>query len=482
MKTEPYAHQAAEFAVSRDMRSRALLWTMRTGKTKVCIDTAFHLFEQRKINTVIVFAPQGVHLNWAFRELPIHAWPDHKWARFAWNSEVQRTKFEENREWFKQVRNFRGLSWFCFSSATMIRDDVRQYVSRAIRRGREGDKVLVIFDESHEYRTPGAKRSRMARAVASKCHYRRILSGTPVHNSPLNAWGQFELLAKNALGYSTFEKFKSRFCTFKPEQRGNQIYQIVDGYTRLGELNARIKKWASQVKREDCEDLPDLVRSTHHFTLTTAQKRTIKELSEKALEDIEVDGEHVDITKAQGHFTRIQQAGSGYLSDDEKRLTHFEENPRLDAIGMLVIASVERCIVWCQFREDIRLVVEQLKALGRSVVEYHGGITDKRKAEIRDMFAGGQEFGPDLVGQPIAGGQGLDLSAASRIIWYSHTFDAIIREQADERATKVGGGNVQVIDLVARGSIDPYILYKLKGKFQTAKDVLEGIQLDLENA
>ena len=104
---------------------------------------------------------------------------------------------------------------------------------------------------------------------------------------------------------------------------------------------------------------------------------------------------------------------------------------------------------------------------------------------MREAFAPESTYPVDvLVGHPKSGGQGLDLSAAQKIIWYSHTFDAIIRSQADERATMVGGENIPIIDLVAPG-VDKYILKNVLKKVSIAealvregmRDVLKGIDL-----
>lgn len=42
-KTVPYIHQLKEFERSAELPARALLWQMRTGKSKLTVDTACHL-------------------------------------------------------------------------------------------------------------------------------------------------------------------------------------------------------------------------------------------------------------------------------------------------------------------------------------------------------------------------------------------------------------------------------------------------------
>lgn len=138
-----------------------------------------------------------------------------------------------------------------------------------------------------------------------------------------------------------------------------------------------------------------------------------------------------------------------------------------------VRSSDGKAIVWCKYREDIRRVVRALAAEGIRCVEYHGAVHSqaKRQQAIDD-------FNNDpsvrvFVGQPKAGGQGLDLSAADLILWYSHTFDLIERDQANERATQIGGKTVTIKDFVTPGTVDEYILANL-GEKRSVSESLAG--------
>lgn len=469
-KTEPFLHQLREFELSADMPSRALIWQMRTGKSKLMVDTACHLYAvSRDIDAVLVFAPNGVHENWARRELPIHHWDNVPYSTFVWRTDL---KDDEgfNAGFAHALKDRTRLRWFCFASDTMTRADVRKFVKRVVNRRR----CLVIFDESQDYRTPGSKRTSMARALAKKCPYRRILSGTPLDNSPLHAFTQFELLEEGALGYDTYGDFKAHFAVYEQKTtRGGKTYPALKEYRHLDELRDAMAPWTSVVLREDCHDLPALVRSRRAVTLTEEQLRIYRELHRSF--EVEVNGELVSIGEASARFIKLQQVVSGYLRD-EFGDTHWihppEENPRVQTLLDEVRMTTGRVVVWCQFRHDLDLVAAAMRAAGRDVLEYHGRVSAADKARARELMAPGTgDEGPDLVGQAQSGGAGLDFSSANKIIWYSHTFDAIVRGQADERATAMGGGNVPVVDLVAPG-IDEYVLDDvLENKWSLADDL-----------
>lgn len=480
-KTIPYEHQLDELEVSMESEARALLWTMRTGKTKVMIDTACHLYREGKIDAVLIFAPNGVHENWLVRELPIHAWESISHSPLVWLTRVA-SKTKSGRSgpeqvkhkiwWTKaegQLKQRDRLAWFAFNSESMIREDVRKLVARIVRRLR----TFVIFDESHDFRKPGSKRTKMARALSKRCPYRRILSGTSTTNSPLHAFSQFELLQPGALGFTTFGDFKSHFAEYvqKKNKRG-QKYDVLDRYKNLDELSKAIGVWSSVVNREDCGDLPELVRSRVPIVLSPEQVKVYRELHEQYI--VDVGGERVDIGEMASRINKLQQVVSGFVIDEYGELHHIPgENNRLDAVSREVYLTPGKVIIWCNFREDMRLVVDRLRKDGHEIVEYHGGTSSSEKARVRKLFAPDAENDVKaLVGHPKSGGQGLNLSAAGKIIWYSHTFDAIIRQQADERATEVGGRNIPVVDLVAPG-VDEYIIKNVLKKVSISEALMQ---------
>jgi SNF2 family DNA or RNA helicase len=130
-----------------------------------------------------------------------------------------------------------------------------------------------------------------------------------------------------------------------------------------------------------------------------------------------------------------------------------------------------KVIVWCKFREDIRRVVAGINAAGYRCVEYHGAVLSQTKRQQAIDDFNNIPTIKVFVGQPRAGGQGLDLSVADSIIWYSHTFDLIERDQANERATQIGGKTVTITDFVVPGTVDEYILNTLANKRSVAEEL-----------
>lgn len=347
---------------------------------------------------------------------------------------------------------------------------------------------MAVWDEASDFRTPGSKRTKTARAIAQKAAYRRILEGTTAHNSPLHVFSQYELLQKGALGFTTYDDFKEQYANFvKRKRKDGREYPVLDPdnpFKNMDELQNSIAKYSSVVLRSDCEDLPDLIRERRLIPLNAEQVRLYEGLRTQAIIDFE--GGLIDIGDNAPRFIKFQQIVSGFLKDTNGAVYEIPgATSRIDALRDEVMSTSDNVIIWCAFQYEMDRVADRLKLDSIPFVEYHGRVSDKDRASALTRF---QSKGADrarvLIGHPQSAGRGLELSAAGVIIWYSHTFSAIFREQANERATKMHGENVRVVDFVAPG-IDEYILANVDAKIDVAdrlagtglKAALEAIKL-----
>lgn len=495
-KTTPYDHQADEFEISADLEARALLWQMRTGKTKLIIDTACHLFLQDEIEICIVIAPNGVHDNWARRELPIHHWDTIDRDTLTWNTDIagdkgitrvrahERKGWQENHDaWWRRldrVLKTDKMKWIFLATETMTRSETRKIIARVARLYK--GKIMTVFDESHDFRTPGSKRTKMAMALSRKSKYKRILTGTALDNSPLHAWSQYELLSSGSLGFGKYSEFKRHHAVYEMQKaRNGRSFPVLVEFVDLDGMRDKMSVLSSVVLREDCEDLPALIPMIREIQTTEEQQRIYDEFRRSF--EVCIQDKEVSIGENTMRMIKLQQVLSGFVKDEYGDIHNIPgANPKLEAMIDEAELSAGKVIIWCNFHEDMDRVCATLRARKHEVVEYHGRIDAAGKLLARQAFEPGAENDVKaLVGYPTAG---LDLSEAEKIIWYSHTFDAIKRGQADERATKMGGRNIPVIDFIA-GGVDTYITDNVKQKVSVAdamtregmKTVLEKVKL-----
>jgi SNF2 family DNA or RNA helicase len=466
-----YAHQRREWEKFKDAEARALFWQMRSGKSKSVIDTACENFPSGA-QAVLILAPNKVHANWIHREFPEHSWMP--WTGLAWSSKFKARPW--HREKLKEVLTCDDkLAVLAVNNEAVLTEDAR----KAIRYLVKNKATMLVVDEAHHYRKAGSKRSKRVRPLAKLCPIRRILTGTPTADSPLGLWAMMELVEPGALGFKTFKDYRSYFFIEKPMKSNGRWFSTYDlNESRADELQARLAEWASVVLRKDCKDLPDLIPTARYFELTTGLQMLYDCTKDETGIELERKfGIDLEITTAMKRLAKLQQITSGFLYEDDgsiRDLCEGSENPRMELLIETIreVPGREKHVIWCQFKEDCRRVRERLDREKIPAVEFHGDVGTLERDAAYKLFQGDRRI-KAIVCQPAACSEGLDFSAAKRMIWYSHTWRLTHRDQANERCTKVGRHDVEVIDLIAQRTVDERILSLLKSK-QDVADHLTG--------
>jgi|TARA_R100000329_G_scaffold18998_2_gene18882 SNF2 family DNA or RNA helicase len=133
-----------------------------------------------------------------------------------------------------------------------------------------------------------------------------------------------------------------------------------------------------------------------------------------------------------------------------------------------------KVIIWARFRHDIVAITNALrKKYGHaSTVNYYGDTSEKDR---QDAILG-IENDPSVrffVANPQTGGRGLTLVKATNVIYYSNDFDLEKRIQSEDRNHRSGQTNqVVYVDLIAKGTIDEYIVKVLHNKIVLAGKAL----------
>lgn len=483
-KTRPRDHQLRELLDYADAEARAKAWFMRTGKSKAAIDKGAYLFAKGRIDAMLIVAPNGVHANWIHREFAAHMWDSVPWDGVAWDSAKLSEKGgralgrDRALEWamerdawlqgFKDQlhahkRGDRRLMVLAVAAETMTREDVRKLVARLLKNRR----TYLVVDEADDFGTPGATRTKMIRALARKAPYREIMSGTMADSSPLALWSQYEILKPGALGVLKYDDMKTKHGVYETVSARGRTFPKLVGFQRLPELREALAPWTSTVLRDDV-NMSRIIAEEIHFAATPQQRKLYAELRESFLVDL-AEGS-ISVGERAPRFMKMQQVFSGFIND-ELGVRHKVpgDNPRLDATAYQCFLSPGKFIVWCEFQADIDMVVKRLRKDKIRVVEYHGRVSTADKAKALHEFrerAGKIGF----VGQTVAGGRGLDMSVASTVINHSHTFKARMRAQAIERASRVGGWPVRLVDIIGPGP-DLHVLKTTRSRRDVADSV-----------
>ena len=467
-KTKPYQHQDDVLSLSWSKKNWAYFMEMGTGKSKVCIDNAAMLRERGEIDTFIIVAPKGVYRNWANLEIPAHM-PDRvrKDSLIAiWRPTPPRALKQDLLSFLEPAENFRILVMNIEALSTVKGQRFLVGVLKA-------SQALLAVDESTAIKSPKASRTKALIKMSELAKYKRILTGFPVTQSPMDLWAQCRFLDKTLLGDcgDNYFQYQYRYAVMKKQSVGTHSFNRVVGYRNLEELSGFLKNFSSRVMKEDCLDLPAKIYTQRSVALSGDQARIYDELKKYALAHIE-DEEFMTANNVMTQLLRMQQVLSGHTKVDSGDVIEIKDN-RLNEL-MDCLEEVEgKVIIWSRFRYDVKRITEALKKKygPSSTVTYFGDTSDEaRSTAIENFQEGDARF---FVGNPQTGGYGITLTSAQTVIYFANSFDLAIRMQSEDRAHRIGQTeHVNYIDLISEGTIDEQIVKALRNKMDIASVVM----------
>jgi SNF2 family DNA or RNA helicase len=465
-KTKPYEHQLLALTKSWNKREYAYFMEMGTGKSKVLIDNIAILYDKGGINAAIIIAPKGVYRNWSSKEIPIHM-PDHVETQIAvWNPAPNRKQKKELTDLFEVNPELKILviNVDAFSTKKGV-----SFVEKFIL----AHSVLIAVDESTTIKNPKAQRTKNLLKLSINCKYKRILTGFPVTQSPLDLYSQCAFLSNNLLGYTSFYSFQNRYAKLFNRRMGQRSFRQVTGYQNLEELTQKLTNFSYRVLKKDCLDLPDKVYMRREVPLTPDQMRVYKQLKDYAVAQLE-SKELVSVTTVLTQILRLHQVVCGFVKDDNGEEVEIKNN-RLDELLNILSEVQGKTIIWANYRHDIKRILNTLHdTVGvDAVASYYGDTPDEERQKIITEFQDPNSSLQYLVSNVQTGGYGITLTEASNVIYYSNNYDLEKRLQSEDRAHRIGQTNkVTYIDLVAKGTVDEKIVKALRNKLDLAQEVL----------
>ena len=469
-KTEPFAHQLEALRVMWGRAFFALFMEQGTGKTKVVLDEAAALYLKGRVQTLLVLAPNGVHANWE-DEIEKHLPEEINRTVAVWDSNKASKKWEQEKHDLLVCQE--GLAILLMNVEGMVSKRTVEFAKTFLLRG----KALMVVDESSRIKNYQANRTKKVWYLGTMADYRRILTGTPITQGPLDLFAQCRYLHPTAMfGTDNWHVFRHRYATWTTEtnpQSGKRFEQLVE-YQNLQELQVKVAPHAFRVTKEQCLDLPPKLYSTKRIVMNPKQARIYNLMNEEIL--YEIDRDDLTPQNVLVKLLRLQQITGGFLPT-EGNTTKVEAieglNPKVALLKELTEELTGKAIVWARFRSELDAIISMLSdAHGRdAVVAYHGGITDleQRRDAIR-RFQDPESSVHYFVANQQAGGMGINLTQGRTVFYYSNDFNLENRLQSEDRAHRIGQDEkVHYIDLVARGTVDEKVLGALRAKKNLAE-------------
>lgn len=509
-------HQEEAIGFTRLKKTFGLLMEQGTGKTPVEINDAARRWGAGEIDAMIVFAPNGVHANWTLREIPKHM-PD--WVptvSAAWTSSPNRAERAALEDLFNPEHTGKlrvlTMNWEALNFADSFK--------LALKFMRAMGRVKAVADESQRIKNPRAGRTKALMKLKPYTEVRSIDSGTPIIQSPWDAFSQFGWLDYDILGTDSYTTFRAEYAELLPpghgllrhiEQRmkakGGKVFvpQIVakDAITgrpkwrNLDQLERLITPWTFRRLKSECMDLPEKVYTQRFFRMTARQQKAYDLLRDEFR--LQLTSGVITPVQRIAAITKLSQVTSGYFivpgtDGAVERIMPLDKNPKIAMTIDEAMDSLERgqqVIIWCHFQQEIADLVrvlgeQELERIGINalhgadkrvrVVQLHGNVPKRQRQENINAFEGGSA--DVMVAQQAAGGTGYTIigqsstAAHMSVIYHSNTWSLEDRLQSEDRAHRFGQEKtVTYTDMLAENSVDLTMVDALRNKNDVAKTI-----------
>jgi len=411
---------------------------MGLGKT---VQTAALLHARRKLGPQLVVAPASVTSNWV-AEL----------ARFVPSLKV--TFFNAERE--------RALSSLGAGEVLVVSYGL---LARVEEKLAACEFATCVLDEAQFLKNALARRSSAARGV--KRRFTVALTGTPVENHLGDLHALVDQVFPGLLGPEpTFrERFRKPIETSGDDERLAILSRLLAPFL------------LRRTRKSVLEELPARDETTRLVELSDGEAKRYAALRRAC--ELQMARRQKGETAAQtkiallAALTRLRQLACDVSLVDD---TWTEPSTKLSELVDIVLQireSGHRVLVFSQFKQLLDRAVARLERVGLRVGILSGETPTLKRAELVASFQAGEKdvFCISLM----AGGTGLNLTAASYVVHLDPWWNPAAEEQATSRAHRMGQRSpVTVIRLVSKGTIEEAILDLHERKRDLASAVLEG--------
>lgn len=277
---------------------------------------------------------------------------------------------------------------------------------------------MLVVDEAHYVKNPDAQRTKAVTQLVKQSDFSVYMTGTPLINSVEEMCFLVECLQPQIAKSLDLVKIVSSAEDFR--------YELSPVYLR---------RHSEDVAKE----LPEIIRKDQWCDLNAVEAdRYIETLRSRNYMDIRRVSWNVDDLKT---------------SSKAERLIEICENAKEQG---------RKVIVFSYFLDTIEKVCRCLKDC--QVFTLTGNINAAKRPEIIDKFSAAPA-GSVLVSQLVTGGTGLNIQAASVVIFCEPTLTPASEEQAIKRAHRIGQTrDVVVYRLIADDTVDERVLEILASK------------------
>jgi len=484
-----FPHQRAGVAFLAKAKRALLADEPGLGKTAQAIRALKLLQEQGEdVFPALIVCPNTLKKNWA-REFGIW-WPSVTTQVIKGSSAKRKAQFEEEVDVYiinwESLRSHSRLSPYGSIALARCKEcgghDERVSLNKCEVHKRELNEIdfkAVVADEIHRSKDPKSKQSRALWSATGDANIRFALTGTPVANNVVDMWAILHWLSPKDWPSKT--KWIDRMVDIMLNAFGGMIVIGVKPHMQdefYKTINPHMRR---MLKKVVLPWLPPVLTERRDVEMSTKQAKAYKQMRDLMIAEIG-DGEAVTAPSVLTQTLRLLQLASSYADTEvnettgEMKIVLSDPSCKVDALmddiksGDFGEDSVAVCAV-------SRQLINLLSAAMTKNKIPHGLITgaqdeDERQKAIDDFQAGKIKW---ILFTAQAGGVGVTLTAARRLIMLQRPWSLVDHKQALDRVHRIGSeihDSIVITDYVTEGTIEERVIQVLESKADNFEQIV----------
>lgn len=422
----------------------------------------------------------------------LSVWEEH-YAEWAPNLKVKVIDRKDRTDFEKAVRAGIHDVYIMHWDVVRLIDEVRKHTW-----------FHVIADEAHRVGNKDAQVT--VKSKRTPWQHLTQLTGTPCTSKPEQFWSLLNW--GKPTRFRSYWRFYNHHIIYQRHDTSGDCRAVVNGFqcgkehkhsfnvvlgiAHVDELLNEIEPYyVRRLKQDVIKELPEKYYTTIKVDLSPHQRRVYNQMRDEMLAWV---GEHQDQPMAApvavAKLVRLQQLACAYANIvtvkvkkrdketggwkevEERKVQLTEPSSKIDALMEILNANADKqFVVFSQSKQVIKLLEGRLINAGITNAILTGDTPQADRGEMVKQFQMGKIR--VFAGTIAAGGVGITLTAASTVIFLDRSWSPAINRQAEDRLHRIGQKNaVQVIDLVARNTVDLGRLQRLETSWYYIKKLL----------
>lgn len=297
----------------------------------------------------------------------------------------------------------------------------------------------IIADEATSFKASATKTAQRIKHLSSS--YALAMSGTPLENHLMEMHSIMEFVRAGILG-SRWD-FKNRHITYG-------FNGTISGYKNVQEFHEKITPWMLRRRKKDVlSELPDKQVQRIDIELTNEEARLYAKWRASIVKTL--DGMGQSNFTSQNVLTQMLRLKQVVDHPAILEAGYEGTSSKFEAVKEIVEDTDEKVVIFTQFKDMAHILKRHFNC---ECIE--GAVSPQERLAMIKRF---EEGDTQVLVSTDAGAYGLNITAASIVVHYDLTWNPAKQAQREDRLHRMGQKNaVNVYNLVAKGTIDEYIL------------------------